>query len=286
MKKSISLSVIAIFTLLSCEKFNTVDFSNPVLKIDQNQEYSFNDFELYDSSTHMLYFKASHPELIDPNQSKFTFFADSTLIYQGNYHSGFLSSLPSGPFIWKFPFFYPNYTIRFEFMGQGIDPRNDDRLISAFKNKKLLHSGLSGEIKDILMNESQLTFSFKITNKDQSDLLILDSEKMGQNLFHYFTNAPVFYNISQNKVFEYNFEYETPSPHDMWSVTWLSELNSGDSRIFTFTYNVDGQFPPGDYKIYFEFPGLSNQITRDQLFQENKRIWLGDIMMIKYLKIN
>ena len=136
------------------------------------------------------------------------------------------------------------------------------------------------------MNESQLTFSFKITNKDQSDLLILDSEKMGQNLFHYFTNAPVFYNISQNKVFEYNFEYETPSPHDMWSVTWLSELNSGDSRIFTFTYNVDGQFPPGDYKIYFEFPGLSNQITRDQLFQENKRIWLGDIMMIKYLKIN
>jgi len=285
MKNSILIIALLLSLMISCEEDTKEYYSNPIVKIDQNLEYSYNDFELYDSSTHMLYFKCNQPELVNPNLSGFIVYADTIKIYQGSYWSVFLSSLPSVPFIWKNPFFYPDYVMRFEFIGSGTDPRNDYRLITAFKNQNLLHSGLIGEIKEIVINGSQLVFSFTVTNKDQSDLLILDPEKMGQNLFHYFTNAPVFYNISQKKVFEYGFDYEAPSPHNAWSPSWLTELKSGDSRNFTFNYTINSQFSTGDYKISFEFPGLSSQIQRDQLYQDNKRIWLGDITMKKYLRI-
>jgi hypothetical protein len=38
---------------------------------------------------------------------------------------------------------------------------------------------------------------------------------------------------------------------------------------------------PGSYKAIFEFPGLSHQITFDQLFQGNSRIFLGEIVANK-----
>jgi hypothetical protein len=233
----------------------------------------------------MLYFKGKHPELINNDLLGFDVYADNIKIYHGNYQSGFSSSMPNGPFIWKNPFFYPDFVLRFEFMGNGVDPRNDDRLMSAFENKLLLHSGLSGEIKDVEIIGPLLRFTFKITNKDESDLLILDPEKMGQRLFQYYTNAPVFYNTSKNEYFEISYNYDSPSTIDAWSLGWLTELEPGDSKEFTLSYMLNSQMSPGDYKITFKFPGLSRQITRDQLYQDNNRIWLGDIKLTKYLRL-
>jgi len=233
----------------------------------------------------MLYFKTAQSEIVNPEQSSFEFYADTVKIYQGKYWSGFQSSFPSDPFITKHPFFYPNYVMRFEYVGQGNDPRNDCRLISAFKNCGLLHSGLSSEIKEIDINGSQLSFSFIVTNKDKTSLLILDPRKMGPNLFHYFTNEPIFFNISQNKLFFCSIEHQILSPWNSWNIEWLTELKSGDSKQFTFEYEIDSPFTPGDYKVSFEFPGLSIQITKDQLYQGRKRIWLGDITMTTKIKI-
>lgn len=170
-------------------------------------------------------------------------------------------------------------------MGLGVDSRNDDRLMSAFKNKHLLHSGLLGEIKDVAINGPLLRFTFKITNKDAADLLILDPEKMGQRLFQYYTNPPVFYNTSENDLFEISFDHDAPSSIDAWSLDWLTALESGGSKEYTLSYMLNSQIYPGDYKITFKFPGLSHQITRDQLYQDNNRIWLGDIKLTKYLRL-
>lgn len=286
MKNPVTILILLSFAaLFSCEKNGQDGYFNPKLKIGPNLEYSVNDFELYDSSTHILYFKTPHPELIDQSLSDFSIYADTTIFFEGKYWPGYSSSFPTGIFIWKYPFFYPDYVIRFEFMGQDNDPRNDHRLMSAFAAHNLLHSGLSGEIIKIEINGALLTFSFKVTNKDQSDLLILDPEKMGQKLFHYFTNAPVFYNIAQNRLFEYDFEHEAPPDLNAWSLNWMTGLKPEESKIFTFTYTAAIPFPSGDYKASFEFPGLSRQISRDQLYQDNKRIWLGDITMTKSLRI-
>ena len=286
MNKTVLFFLAISLILFSCERNNSDHYSNPILIISENLVYSYNDFELYDSSTHMLYFKTVQPEIVNPEQLSFEFYADTIKIYQGKYWSGFQSSFPSDPFVTKHPFFYPNYVMRFEYVGQGNDPRNDYRLISAFKNCGLLHSGLSAEIKEIDINGSQLSFSFIVTNKDKSDLLILDPEKMGPNLFHYFTNAPVFFNTSQKKVYSCSIEFQSPASGNTWESGWLSVLRSGASRQFTFNYTVDLPFASGIYKVSYEFPGLSHQISRDQLYQSNKRIWLGDILMTKRMTIH
>ncbi len=288
MKKSLLIVSTFIISLAACERINSDNYSDPILKIGDNLVYSYNDFELYDSSSHILYFKSSHSEISDSKQSSFAFYVDSLKIYQGSFWPSYSSSLPTDPFISSFPFFYQDYVLRigFIFFDQGkADPRNDDRLISAFKNHDLLHSGLSGEIKSIVKNGSQVTFSFVVTNRDQSNLLILDPDKMGPKLFHYFTNAPVFYNITQKKVYSANTDYQTPSPWNSWNIGWLSLLKSGDSRQFTFNYTIDSPLSPGEYKVSYEFPGLSNQVTKDQLYQDNKRIWLGDIQLTKIMTV-
>lgn len=288
MEKSLLTVSTIILSLISCERINSDNYSDPILKIGDNLVYSYNDFELYDSSAHILYFKSDQPEIADFNQSSFAFYTDTFKIYKGSFWPSVSSSFPTGPYVSSFPFMYQNYALRIDyiFFGQEkADPRNDNRLIWAFQNHALLHSGLSGEIKSIANNGSLLTFSFVITNKDETNLLILDPDKMGPNLFHYFTNAPVVFNISRNEVYNVRIEHQTPSPHNSWNIDWLSQLRSGESRQFTFNYTIDSPLSPGEYKVSYRFPGLSHQVTRDQLYQNNKRIWLGDIQLTKRITI-
>jgi hypothetical protein len=288
MKKSLLIGTVIILTLISCESlFNTPE-DEYLFKTDSGLEYKYSDFELYDSSTHILYFKTNHPEFKTDKSSTFSLLANGEEIYKGVFWPPYSSSLPLGPYVYSFFSFYPDYTFRIEFItidDQPEDTRNDKRIISALKEHNLLHSGLSAEIKNIVINGSQLTFSFIVTNKDKTDLLILDPEKMGPNLFHYFTNEPIFFNISQKKLFFCSIEHQILSPWNSWNLGWLTELKSGDSKQFTFKYAIDSPFTPGDYKVSFEFPGLSNQITKDQLYQGNNRIWLGDITMTLKLKV-
>jgi hypothetical protein len=61
----------------------------------------------------------------------------------------------------------------------------------------------------------------------------------------------------------------------------LSQLKSGESREFTINYTITEAIPAGDYTASFEFPGLSNQVSLDQLYQGTDRIWLGDISLKK-----
>jgi len=288
MKKPLLIGTVFIMFLISCESlFDTPD-DECLFKTGSGLEYRYSDFELYDSSTHIFYFKTNHPEFKDDKSSSFSLLANAEEIYKGVFWPPYSSSLPVGSYIYSVFSFYPDYTFRIEFItidDQPPDTRNDPRLISALKKHNLLHSGLSAEIKNIVIKGFQLTFSFIVTNKDKTSLLILDPGKMGPNLFHYFTNEPIFFNISQNKLFFCNIEHQILSPWNTWNIEWLTELKSGDSKQFTFEYEIDSPFTPGDYKVSFEFPGLSSQITKDQLYQGRKRVWLGDITMTKKIKI-
>lgn len=288
MKKSLLIGTAIILTLTSCESLFYNSNDEYLFIADNGLEYKYSDFELYDSSTHILYLKTNHPEFKAEKSSTFSLLANGEEIYKGVFWPSYSSSLPYGPYISSFPSFYPGYTFRIEFVtidDQPKDTRNDPRLISALKEHNLLHSGLFGEIKSIITKGSQLTFSFVVTNADKSDLLILDPVKMGPKLFHYFANAPWFYNKTQKMVFKAITEYQTPSPWNSWNINWLSQLKSGESRQFTFNYTLDSPLSPGEYKVSYGFPGLSNQVTEDQLYQNNKRIWLGDIQLTKRITV-
>jgi hypothetical protein len=167
------------------------------------------------------------------------------------------------------------------------DLRKDPVLINILNQNNLLHSGLKISASTVNIQGSQLTFRFTITNHDRTDLLIIDPDKTGPNLFHYFTNGLYIRDLSHKEVFSSNIEHQKPDPWDSWKMEWLSELKSGDSMEFTINYAIENPLASGAYEISFEFPGLGvgGQVSADQLYQGTSRIWLGRISTLKSLTI-
>jgi hypothetical protein len=161
------------------------------------------------------------------------------------------------------------------------DLRNDPRLIVALKDRNLLHSGLLLTINSIDCKSAQITFSFSITNKDQSALLILDPQKMGLNLFHYFTNGLIIKDKPYTKSITVKIPYQTPSPWNGWKIEWLSSIAADEKKTFVIDYPLDSPLSPGAYNVSFEYPGLAFQVNKEELQQNTGRIWLGSLEAMK-----
>lgn len=288
MKKTLLIGTVVILVLASCENHSFIADDENFLKLDNGLEYNFSDFELYDSSTHIFYFKTDHPEFKTEKASNFSVSAYGEEIYNGVFWPPYSSTLPFGPYIDSFLSLYHDYAFRIHFLSIDHEPkdtRNDPRIIAALKDHNLLHSGLSLVINSIGMNGIQLTFKFTVTNQDMSELLILDPDKVGTNLFHYFTNGLYLRDFTNNEVFSANVTPQVPDPWDSWNIEWLSVIKSGESRQFTINYEMKSLLVPGEYKALFEFPGLNYNVSKEQLNQGSSRIWLGDVQTIKMVTI-
>lgn len=271
--------------MTACESNKETPYQEIVFKVGQDLNYRYSDIQLYDSSTHILYFKDNHPEFDKISQSPFAFFAYGSEVYTGSFWPSYLNSMPFGPFI-SSPSLFQNFALRVEYWNNdNPDLRNDPQLIQSLKEHALLHSGVSVLISQLLINGTQLSFSFTVTNQDMTDLLIIDSDKTGPDLFHYFTNGLIIRDLNNNIVFSSNIEPEIPSPWNSWRTEWLSILKSGESRQFTINYSITTPIDPGQYNAFFEFPGLEFQVSKDQLFHESSRIWLGDVPAYKRISI-
>jgi hypothetical protein len=282
MKKSHLLGIVALFTFTSCSKPDTDVF----FKIGNGPGYSFNDIELYDTSTDILYFKNVHDEFNDIEKNSFSFLDNGDVIYSGTFWSTYSSSVPAGPFIYSPPSMYGNYALKIEnWHADKPDVRKDPRMIDVLNQHDLLHSGLALSSIFIEITGGQLTFKFTVTNHDQSDLMIIDPDKTGVNLFHYFTNGLYIRDLTHNEVFTSNIQVQVPDPWNSLEIGWLSQLKSGDSGQFTINYTINNPLSPGEYNATFMFPGLAYQVTKDQLYQGTSRIWLGDIQVTKRITI-
>jgi hypothetical protein len=285
MKKYILLVTVIVLGLTACEPNKETPYQDIVFKIGQDLNYRYSDIELYDSSTHILYFKDNHPEFDKISQSTFAFLANGAEVYTGSFWPAYLNSMPSGPFI-SSPSLFQNFALRVEnWNNVNPDLRNDPQLIQSLKGHGLLHSGLSVLINPLVINVTQLSFSFTVTNQDMSDLFIIDPDKTGPNLFHYFTNGLIIRNLNYDIVFSSNIEYATPSPWNSWKIEWLSLIKSGESRTFSINYTMASPLSPGEYNALFVFPGLEFQVSKEQLFQTGVRIWLGNVQVNKKITI-
>lgn len=248
----------------------------------QGDEFRFDDIELYDSSTHILYFKREHKEftqLSEALQSPFYFLDNGYTIYSGSFVPAYSSSVPPGPMI-QSPSMYGGYALRIDiWWNNKPDIRNSPRLMEILKDHNLLHSGLSGSVDFVEISGNLVSFGFTVTNHDITDLLIIDINKTGPGLFHYFTNGLYLRDQDHNEVFTATIPHEKPEPWNSWKPEWLTDLKSGESISFTIDYPIETPINPGQYDLLFEFPGLAYQILKDQLFQGSSRIWLGDITM-------
>ncbi len=288
-----------IFGLASCEKSDPDSDTGPdpinpdslglvhFFQIGDNIVYDYSEISLYDSSTHILYFWENHPELDKLRQPKFVIYTEGDTIYEGDIWPSYFSSLPSGAYIASAPFFYQNYALRIEYrQGSEPDRRNDPRIINSLKERALLHSGLQVVITSLEINGSQARLSLAVTNMDNSALLILDPDKMGQRLFHYFTNGLYLRDLTNNNTIQSVLEFQTPVPWNSWNKDWLTQLDREKSKLFTLNYSFNQIVNPGNYLALIEYPGLSSQVDLNELFQSSGRIWLGSITAVKNISVH
>jgi len=280
MKKSLFIALTIAMTLNSCEKLDKEVF----LRIGSEHEYLYSDIELYDTSTHIIYFKNEQEYLKDIDENTFTFLNNRNTIYQGSFMPPGSDYIPDGPFI-MLPPMYGNYALRIEnYIPGKQDIRKNPEMINILKQHNLLHSGLMISSSSIEINETNLIFRFTVMNQDQSDLMIIDLDKTGSNLFHYFTKLYVD-DLSDHQVFSSNIQPQAPEPWNSFKIEWLTVLKSGDAKQFTINYTLNNPINPGEYIAYFRFPGMINQVAKDQLYQGNSRIWLGSINIKKKITV-
>ncbi|MBN1789583.1 MAG: hypothetical protein JW830_03740 [Bacteroidales bacterium] len=285
--KALLRGVFFVLWIFACEKdpgithtFIPVRPGPEVFFVTSNRlAYQFSEFDFYDSSTCIFYFKTLHQEFEDYDRGTFSFLDNGDTIYSGSFWPAYMCSMPSGPYIESMPSFYGNYAFRVDYLwheGQP-DPRNSPEMIEVLKDHNLLHSGIALSIDTIEISGNTLDYSFTVTNADATSLLILDPDKTGSALFHYFTNGLYLYDMDHHQVFSSGITHLAPVPWNSWEPGWLSELQPGESKTFAIHDTIITPLIQGDYQAVFEFPGLAFQVAKDQLYQGDARIWLGEV---------
>ncbi len=270
---------------IGCKK----DEINPSLEgfnivVNDSVVISHNDIDFYDFSTHVLYLKNECTFFNDVHhRDTFYVYANGSKIYSGNF--GYTGGIGDGPEISGA--MYENSVIRIGFVhivdqnGNPLtkDLRGNPRIAIALNDFGQLHAGLECKINSInFTSPTNVTFEFEIKNNDSFNYYIFDPDKMGTQLFHYFTNGLHISNYIDLKWYHANVIPIYPDPWDSWKMEWLSLIKSKETKKFTFYYTNFDSVPPGEYKASFYFPALSYGLHKEDLQQDNGRIWLGGLM--------
>jgi hypothetical protein len=283
MRNSLLSGMVALIILTSCEKINR----DVILVINDDIEFKADDISMYDSSTHILYLKREHSELQDIESGSFAFYDKGDPVLSGRIWPSYLSSTPSTPVIMSFPFLLQSFALQIETWGYPEPAEiNKPEFTNLMNRNGLLHSGLEVNAAAPVINGSEMSFTLAVTNMDEESLMILDAEKTGPGLFRYFSNGLYLYDPDDGtEEFADNISSQSPDPWDSWSTDWLTELGPGESKSFTFTYTLTTVPAAGEYRVVFVFPGLSYQVSADELYQGSSRIWLGDVIFSQKMTI-
>ena len=243
------------------------------------------DIDYYDYGAHLIYLK-------DPDAFEEEFqamgtaavYADSSRIYDLSHVSYASSYIPQGPLIW-FPFiFYADYTVAIdqawikETLGEGeSDPREDPRIVEALLKYGQFRHGLQCEILSFWYNAVDgVILELELRNEDPVNYYYWDPDKLGMERYHYVTNGLRLWDVDEGQSYT----------HHLQSLSWagadpdrMSLLESDSSVILNITYEHFDELAPGSYKAYFEFPGPHKVENREDLDQENGRIWLGELQL-------
>ncbi len=280
--------------IIGCEK-NEIDSIKGLTDgfcIVANEEVvlSHYDIEYYDYSTHLIYMK-DNKSFADDIESigKFKVFANREEIYNGQTLPRYSSFLPTGPVIHTHPSSLGGYIIPISFiqiidtLGNFLpDSREDDRIIEALKKYNQFHAGLSCEIESVqYLSSNNVIVELTLKNNDSFNYYYLDPDKMGINLFHYFTNGLFIRDLTNHEAYTHKTEAIRPEPWNSWKNDWLSIIESNQSKTIILNYNNFEEVVPGKYKATFTYPGLSFQVEKKDVLQGNGQIWLGKLLMIK-----
>lgn len=287
-------TILLLFLVIGCHKGND-DLDQDIkdgfsLVINDSITYNSSHIDFYDLSAHLIYLKEGY-RFSFTDGGTFSILIDNAVIYSGQMHPMYSSHFPVGPYIPCAPTLFNDYVIPIGFNhyadnegDPNVDPREDTRIIEALKISNQCKEGLSSEILSISRLVDRVEISMRLTNMDSENLLILDPNKMGIELFHYFTNGLIVYQAS-NSSYTHNLTSEKPVPWDQWKSEWFSVIGAYESKTVTLVYSDFDVFPSGSYTVWFNYPGLSYQVDQQDLQQPNGRIWLGQLHSTKVVNL-
>lgn len=287
-------SVLIIFLSFSCKK----DSSNYLtdgfcIEFEDGYYLMHTDIDYYDVSSHTIFLKGTSSFLKKYSHgSQFKVFANYQMVYVGQIYSPFSSFLPLKPFIYDYGF--PQYSDFFIFMDKvpsiynpdnpQPDPRSDDKIFEALQKYDQYRAGLKLEITSITRpSYGNVVLEFTLTNQDDQSYYILDPEKMGLGLFHYYTPGLILGNNLDH--YSHSIITVVPNPPNSWSMSWFSLIEGGSSKNFTFNYENFYPIAEGEYVAFFTYPSLTSSLERSDLNQPNGRTWVGDIRVEKQIVI-
>jgi len=164
-------------------------------------------------------------------------------------------------------------------------PQNNPNVKEALIDAGLYHGGLSvtfdtTDANTLRMIEngdtSTISYKFTITNHDKDNLYIIDPDKTGSDLFHWFTNGITFQNIATKKIYEPRWrKHVSPDSYDYWSPDWFIKLKSGNSIQRTVILKGYTHFPTGEYLFQFNYNSQVLGMKKEVREIEDGRYWLG-----------
>lgn len=252
------------------------------------------DIEYYDYSAHLIYLK-NHKSFANDIKDivDFSVYADGVEIYTGHTQSGYSSSMHLGAVIPIQPSFYPDFIIPIGFnkiidsLGNSTpDPREDDRIADALKEWNQFHAGLSCELSSVnYSSPNKVVVKLNLRNNDSFNYYYLDPEKMGINLFHYYTNGLHLWDSNKSRYLTHKISVDRPV-YNLWDLDWLSVIKGNETVKIKLTYDKFESVSSGEYRAFFRFPGFHSNVSKDEIQQSNGKIWLGEIEAVKIITID
>jgi hypothetical protein len=247
---------------------------------------SLRDIDYYDFSTHYIYLKSS--ELfreVDATKSfvkPFVVVAGGERCYLG-YFLGVSSFLPPTPQI-HYPAFVPEDVIEIRKNGLegAIDVRNDPRIRKVFMKAGKLDPGLQITLNSaVVVNRAEvitMSYSFTITNDSDNPFYVPDPDKMGSDLFHYYTNGLILTKVENphESVWATQKSAISLEPYHKWDINWFTRLGAHASIVRTVILSGYPEFGNGVYLCRFMYDG-PKLISKSGRFLNDGRIWIGEI---------
>jgi hypothetical protein len=179
---------------------------------------------------------------------------------------GYILSYPSDIIYVEWPYPFVN------------DKRDHDKVRSSLAELRILREGLAITLDSLwISNDDTATVKYKITirNGDAENLYVIDSDIVGTELFHFFTNGPVFYNIDNKKMYESIHKTVTvPSPPHSYHPGWFTKIEGGKSATRMITLKGYPRLPAGEYYCKTGFSNPNSILKKDRILGDG-RYWIG-----------
>lgn len=283
--------IMALMLSTGCEIAESLDEAGE-LKILKDGEVilDLSDIDYYDFSAHIFYLNESNRLNGDFDKLEgASVVVDGIEIYSLRIQEMHSSAIYPGAQINRMMDIFGDFAFRIRFVklddGSGnspADPRIDPNIRNVLKAHGKLREGLSIEIVSVEKSGTDIKAILRLKNLDPISYYHLDPGKMGNALFHYFTNGLTFYNPEiPHYVYDQTIG-EAPEPWNYWTNDWLAEIGGNQSKVFEFSYNL-GTVPKGEeLDFFFDFPSPHFAITsRADLNLKSGTVWLGTVHDLK-----